>query len=166
MKKKTLCRINPERQYVKLTNVRDYPVQPRIDASALLDALPHGSGIDADWSLEVSPDGMSVECACSYHHMNSDGYYDGWTDFRFTVYIVRREVIEIDMRSGARRGMVDFCGMATGKNYALRFGRIIGAFPERYSDTRDYLGEVIDECLSERAKDILNYGKLEQAKEG
>lgn len=43
--------------------------------------LPSGSGIDSGVSLQL---GESTEKRIvfkfSYHHMNEDGYYDGWTE--------------------------------------------------------------------------------------
>jgi hypothetical protein len=48
-------------------------------AEEIPDALPHGSGIDADWYIEYKHG--YIRCDNSYHCMNEDGYYDGWQDF-------------------------------------------------------------------------------------
>lgn len=41
--------------------------------------LPHGSGIDADWTINEKNDKI---LACnSYHAMDSVGYYIGWQEF-------------------------------------------------------------------------------------
>jgi hypothetical protein len=44
----------------------------------------HGSGIDSDWIL--SSNGKKVYLNNSYHVMNDDGYYDGYMDFKITIY--------------------------------------------------------------------------------
>ena len=41
--------------------------------------IPHGSGIDAKWDFEFKGD--TLICRNSYHNMDENGYYDGWTDF-------------------------------------------------------------------------------------
>lgn len=60
---------------------------------ALLDRLPHGSGIDADWKITVEPvaygftknkGGFTVVCANGYHAMDHAGGYAGWLDFTLT----------------------------------------------------------------------------------
>lgn len=48
--------------------------------------MPHGSGIDTGtrFSFEDSkPDKLVFYF--SYHHMNEDGYYDGWTEHKLIV---------------------------------------------------------------------------------
>jgi len=46
----------------------------------LIQALPHGSGIDLDWDAEVNTAGKVV-CSNSYHCMDDVGGYCGWADF-------------------------------------------------------------------------------------
>lgn len=46
--------------------------------SCLLEILPHGSGIDSDWSIEISPNFITL--SNSYHCMNDSGYTH-WIDF-------------------------------------------------------------------------------------
>jgi len=46
---------------------------------SLFSLLPSGSGIDSGTTVKaVSADRLLL--ACSYHHMNDVGYYDGWTE--------------------------------------------------------------------------------------
>lgn len=45
--------------------------------------LPHGSGIDGSWDMEVK--GSYVYFTNSYHCMNEFGCYDGWQDFRIRI---------------------------------------------------------------------------------
>ena len=74
----------------------------------LLDVLPHGSGIDADWRVyrdNAEPDGtisiMDVfVCVNSYHAMDEYGGYVGWLDFSLTIPVEKSKyemmVIEFD----------------------------------------------------------------------
>lgn len=56
----------------------------------LKDILPHGSGIDCDWSIRVlrpidgSP--LRVMCKNSYHAMDEYGGYCHWQDFSAIIY--------------------------------------------------------------------------------
>jgi len=52
---------------------------------AVIEALPHGSGIDGDWYCERQQNGKVV-CYNSYHVMDEWGSYRAWADFsiRFT----------------------------------------------------------------------------------
>jgi hypothetical protein len=46
--------------------------------------LPSGSGVDSGTRIgELSGNGFTL--TFSYHHMNSDGFYTGWTDHKVTV---------------------------------------------------------------------------------
>ncbi len=47
---------------------------------------PSGSGIDSGTTLdlEASSDNKLI-FHCGYHHMDENGYYDGWTDHTITV---------------------------------------------------------------------------------
>lgn len=48
--------------------------------------LPSGSGIDNGSSIYINDStGDKLVFACSYHHMNAGGFYDGWTDHTITV---------------------------------------------------------------------------------
>jgi len=58
----------------------------RIDLDALRDALPHGSGIDCDWTFHENRGG-SVRCSNAWHAMNDHGYYCGYIPFAFTVRV-------------------------------------------------------------------------------
>jgi len=52
--------------------------------------LPSGSGFDAGTSFDVDANvalgGKRLRFDVSFHHMNEDGFYDGWTDHTVTVY--------------------------------------------------------------------------------
>jgi hypothetical protein len=46
--------------------------------------LPSGSGFDSGTSI-VSCSDAKLVLKTSFHHMNENGYYDGWTDHYVTV---------------------------------------------------------------------------------
>jgi hypothetical protein len=52
----------------------------------LFDQLPHGSGIDSAYEIDwTTSNGEKIVFSFSFHHMNENGYYDGWTDHTVTV---------------------------------------------------------------------------------
>jgi hypothetical protein len=50
--------------------------------------LPHGSGIDGDWHVQVRRNG-DVQVTGEYHAMNDSGYC-GWRTFRFALVRAQR----------------------------------------------------------------------------
>ena len=88
----------------------------------LLEALPHGSGIDGKWDIEIED--KKIVCINFYHVMNSDGYYTHYIDFRLNIRTDYRDI-----------------------NGRLIFS-ITGNFG-KCQDIKDYLYESIDYCLSE-----------------
>ena len=48
--------------------------------------LPHGSGIDCDWEFTEHKNGH-ITCKNYYHAMNENGYYGGYMQFKFVVYL-------------------------------------------------------------------------------
>jgi hypothetical protein len=52
----------------------------------LQEMLPSGSGIDCGCEIDVAnSSSKKVVITFSFHHMNEDGYYDGWTDHKLIV---------------------------------------------------------------------------------
>lgn len=48
--------------------------------------LPSGSGIDCGSTIDIdASDSSRFFIDLSFHHMNENGYYDGWTEHRITV---------------------------------------------------------------------------------
>lgn len=48
--------------------------------------LPSGAGVDNGTTIDLDRTSEDkIVLTCSYHHMNNDGYYDGWTDHTITV---------------------------------------------------------------------------------
>jgi hypothetical protein len=91
------------------------------DVENLVDCLPHGSGIDGKTTVDFDRStAEKLVLTSSYHHMDEMGGYDGWTSF--TVVVKPSLVNGIDVK-------------------------VVGAFPRKYNDTREYLGEVFDQGL-------------------
>ena len=59
---------------------------------ALLNNLPHGSGIDDRWSFQICRD--SVRLYNAYHCMTDNGFYDGWANF---VIIISKDALLREM---------------------------------------------------------------------
>ena len=100
------------------TNNEEWEAKHLARVKELLDELPHGSGIDGTWRadlIDTTTDLLIL--SCEYHHMNESGYYDGWTAFR------------VKVKASLLHGITV---------------RVIGPFPSKYNDTRDYLGEILD----------------------
>jgi len=103
-----------------------------VDVQALAEALPHGSGIDGDWTITVRRNG-DIGLIGEYHGMNEHGYYDGWSDIRASLVKVRKDVIY----------PLETAGFAQIIN---RAGDIVLNVRNR-GDHGDYLHEVLAEAL-------------------
>ena len=90
----------------------------------LAGVLPHGSGIDADWTIEYR--GNYIIARNSYHCMDENGMYDGWQDFSI--------VIEKDEYKGKYQN-----------NIRLHFHN--GHYKADKYMLRDYLEDIIYYCL-------------------
>tara|TARA_R100000306_G_scaffold29748_1_gene32600 strand:- start:85 stop:546 length:462 start_codon:yes stop_codon:yes gene_type:complete len=115
-----------------------------IQDDAILEALPHGSGIDSDWTVDRCKNG-TIRCRNSWHAMNDAGYYCGHYDF--TVHIFAHADRETHLLKGPALGKVqvlhddgDIDMRVTssdirdrGVNYGIK----------------DYLGEIIHQDLSD-----------------
>lgn len=65
----------------------DTPVDFRtsvVDVNKLAECLPHGSGIDGDWTIRVRSNGDIIVYG-EYNLMDENGYYQRWLYFRFTL---------------------------------------------------------------------------------
>jgi len=51
----------------------------------ILEHLPHGSGIDGDWSMDFNEKKQEVSFYNSYHYMDGYGYYRRWIDFKVRI---------------------------------------------------------------------------------
>lgn len=67
--------------------------------AAIMDALPHGSGIDLSWQIDPVDDPSALIVRNGYHCMDPNGFCCGWVDFKVEVRINGRRVdydIELD----------------------------------------------------------------------
>jgi hypothetical protein len=89
--------------------------------NAIIDKLPHGSGIDGDWHIEAKQ--RTIVASNFYHCMNENGFYDGYADF--TLYIPLKNPID----------------------FKLHFRGEDAQYLNRKYMLRDYLEDTIAECL-------------------
>ena len=80
-----------------------------VNLRKLADALPHGSGIDGDWSVTVCRNG-DVTVYGEYHAMSESGYC-GWRNFRFGI---RRAV----RNKYTALNPLWWCGVCDAKHYS------------------------------------------------
>lgn len=84
---------------------------------ALMQELPHGSGIDGTWGL-AHKSGRIASFTCKYHFMNEVGMYDGWIDFRAILSYNSKERTAklIGVKSSEKVWLVEGeCGDCNGK---------------------------------------------------
>jgi len=98
--------------------------QEELDKMARIVAgLPHGSGIDAEWSIALRRD--KIVCHNSYHVMSDRGFYVGWAEF--DVHIPDRHPTD----------------------FALHFLGRRAQYLARYYDLRSYLEDTILQAMWE-----------------
>lgn len=96
----------------------------------LIDALPHGSGIDCKWRDNLQANGTLV-LANSYHCMNDVGYYDGFADF-----------------------VIKFRPNIPLEDFTLHFSGSTAQYKNKKYMLRDFLEESIVHFIREFEKDI------------
>jgi hypothetical protein len=104
-----------------------------IDVQSLAELLPHGSGIDSDWTIHIQKNGK-VRCTSYYHKMNDGGYYVGWVKFSFKVYQTTKSILH--PLSGDRFQILHHRGDVVMSDVACRD-----------VDLRNYLDDTIREHL-------------------
>lgn len=72
------------------------------------DHLPHGSGIDSGTTLCDSSREDKIIFYAPYHHMNENGYYDGWTEYRIRVTPSFIHDIEMKINGRDRNQIKDY----------------------------------------------------------
>jgi hypothetical protein len=91
--------------------------------------LPSGSGIDSGIKIDLEKSNdQKLVFYSSYHNMDENGFYDGWSDFKLIVIP------------------------------SLCFGfnlKIVGNFG-KYQDTKDYLCELFNIDLDQELKEEIN----------
>lgn len=73
--------------------------------------LPSGSGFDAGCALDLEASTPScLVIRTSYHHMNDDGYYDGWTDHTVKVRAVLDWGMDLSVSGKDRNQIKEYIG--------------------------------------------------------
>lgn len=88
-------------------------------------ALPHGAGINSSWQYRDT--GQSVRVSNVFECMNETGYYDGQVEF---TVIIRKPVLY------------------KWEGFKLQFNGARSQYYARKYQLRDYLDELIFDCLS------------------
>lgn len=73
--------------------------------------LPHGSGIDSGVEFDFNaskPDNLVF--TFGFHHMDENGYYDGWTDHTCVVRPTLADGPDIKITGRDRNGIKDYLG--------------------------------------------------------
>lgn len=67
------------------SKLRDYPYLSKVED--IVNVLPHGSGFDGDWVIDLEPSNYpNAFCfSNSYHAMDGNGFYSGWLNF--TIFV-------------------------------------------------------------------------------
>lgn len=108
-----------------------------VDLTKLAECLPHGSGIDSDWTIKVKRNG-DVTVYGSYHQVNESGY-NGWRDFRFSlVRCTKNEYIEL-------KGPMEGKFQVTRKRGTV----YLESFTGGGKDNQDYLYDVVSCALAD-----------------
>jgi hypothetical protein len=89
--------------------------------NAIIDKLPHGSGINGGWHIETNQ--TRIKASNFYEPMNEVGFYDGIA--YFTLYIPLKSPID----------------------FKLHFNDKYSQYYNRKYMLRDYLEDTIAECL-------------------
>lgn len=121
----------------------------------VMDELPHGSGIDADWTLGEVTD-KDVTFCNSYHTMDEWGGYDGWLDFAVTYEydFAARTVKSPSLKLGEDEWKRELeCGDCFGEGYysddtqcATCGGTGLVEY-DHIDDHREYLASLFDEGI-------------------
>ena len=66
-----------------LLDKNDYRLVISLNVELLEDELPHGSGIDCEWSIVDK--GKYFRCCNWFHAMDNNGYYIGYSEFSLII---------------------------------------------------------------------------------
>jgi hypothetical protein len=75
----------------------------------LVDCLPSGSGWDSGTKLDLDRStGERLVLYGGYHHMNENGFYDGWTEHEIWVRASLQFGIDLKITGRDRHGIKDY----------------------------------------------------------
>ncbi len=69
----------------KKSNNEEWAEKSQFAIDAVMSTAPSGSGIDCGTKL-IKSSPTKLQFQADYHHMDDNGYYDGWTEHRVTVW--------------------------------------------------------------------------------
>lgn len=91
------------------SNNMEWKEKHRDSINAMLENLPSGSGIDAgtkfDWD-KSTPERLIF--TFGFHHLNENGYYDGWTEHKAIVTPSLYFGINVNITGRDRNGIKDY----------------------------------------------------------
>ena len=71
--------------------------------------LPSGSGIDAGSTIDMyESESEALVLRTQYHHMNDNGFYDGWTDHKLTIQPTFSGGLQINIEGEDRNDIHDY----------------------------------------------------------
>lgn len=100
---------------------------------ALRRALPHGSGINEDWQIEIRS--TKIYCYNAFHPINEAGFYDGRAMFTFVIDLNDEGNWKIHFR-GKRSQDLNY-------RYMIR-----DYLEDLFADFMDTAGEMIEEMIA------------------
>ncbi len=113
-----------------------------VDLYDLADSLPHGSGIDGNWYIQVRVNG-AIGVTGEYHAMDEWGGYCGWRSFRFA--IARVKANQFNLLKGPCEGQVQI---------TQRKGDVVLTSFRGGGDAGDYLYETVSYSIEK----LLSHG--------
>lgn len=81
--------------------------QARLDAIAR-DVLPSGSGVDNGTAIDGDSPADRIVLAMSFHHMDENGTYDGWTEHEIVASASLVNGFELRVTGRNRNGIKDY----------------------------------------------------------
>jgi len=117
-------------------------VVSRAAIATIAERLPHGSGIDGDWAIDILGNGNLI-ISSSYHAMDDDGFYDGWADFSVRVYKAKMD--ETHELRGPCAGQIQI----TARKGDIMVSAVRGARRNgiNMAIVREYLDDVLDDVF-------------------
>jgi len=125
--------------------MKKIPYKPVVDPEAVVNKLPHGSGIDSMWGWNTFKNG-NVTFYNSYHVMNEVGFYDGWEDFSVRVFKIKRTIINV--LRGPCEGDVQVVFVEGDLDWQVRMSGTFRNEGSRYG-VREDLEQIIEIAMSE-----------------
>ena len=110
-----------------------------ISEEKLLELLPHGAGIDCDWSVIMHNTG-NISARNYFRAMDENGFYDGYMPFKVRIFRHEKDVFnplrgQNKTQVIARKGDIDF-SLSCRENSRKSFYGL-----------KDYLEDTIGYCL-------------------